>query len=229
MGWWTDLLSVLYPTVCEVCGNALVDGEQIVCIECMARLPRLYFHRQPDHPFVRRMAAAKVYRVASMFAYVKHDAYTGLILKAKYQNRPDIVSYLSREFATELSREGFFNGIDLILPVPMHAWKLVKRGFNQANVIAQAISEVSGIPVGNHLVALKAHATQTRRNATERMANAKGIYGVIDAETLAGRHVLIVDDVITTGSTILSCCEAVQTVSSVTVSVLSLAATRLGG
>lgn len=226
MGWLSDLLNILFPQVCEVCGATLVEGERVVCLQCLARMPRLYFHRQPEHPFVRRMAAAKVKSVASMFAYVKNDSYARMIQTAKYNNRPDIAYNLASAFASELKNEGFFSGIDAILPVPMYAWKQVRRGFNQADEIARGISDITGIPVWNNLVAMRPHQSQTTRNAVERAANAAGIYAVVEADRLNGRHVLIVDDVITTGSTILGCCDAVMKASTAEVSVLSLAATR---
>ena len=136
-------------------------------------------------------------------------------------------AYLASAFASELDNEGFFDGMDAILPVPMYAWKQVRRGFNQAEEIAKGISDVAGIPVWHNLTAIRPHQSQTTRNAVERAANAAGIYAVVEADRLDGRHVLIVDDVITTGSTILGCCEAVMKASTAEVSVLSLAATRM--
>lgn len=229
MGWLSDLSRLFFPVTCEVCGTVLVEGERVLCMECMASMPRVGAHLDKEHPLVRRLtAAAKIERVASMFAYVRDTSYARVIQKSKYNNRPDIDHDLAMEFAAELRPSCFFDGIDIILPVPMHPWKRLRRGFNQAWEIADGVAAVTGIEVGDNLVAIRRHSSQTRRNAEERMNNAQGIYDVVYPDELMGKHVLIVDDVITTGSTILACCDVLRrTVPGIRVSVLSLAATRM--
>ena len=211
MSWLHDLSLMLFPKTCQVCGEALVDGEDVICVSCDLRMPRCNFHLHPDAELPMRFAASKIARVASMFPYIRHNEFARLIQRSKYNNRPDINRHLGRKFALELLPSGFFNGIDLLVPVPMHFWKQARRGFNQAAEIARGVSG----------------STQTRKSASGRMANASGLFKVVYSEELQGKHILLIDDVITTGSTILSCADTLRAaVPSIVISVLSLAATR---
>lgn len=225
--WLHDLSRLIFPLTCEVCGEALVEGERVVCLGCLAAMPGV--DTGAESVLSRRLAAAvKAERVAAMFAYRRDTPYARVIQKSKYNSRPDIDYGLAREFAARLKPTGFFNGIDLLLPVPMHWRKKLMRGFNQAEEIARGIAECVGIEVADNIVALRPHGTQTRRNAAERMANASGAYAVVFPEELSGKHVLVVDDVITTGATVMSVCDALrQAVPDVRISVMALAATRL--
>jgi len=231
MGWFADFLRVFFPSTCEVCGRTLVEGEKVLCLECFTRMPRVNAHLHCNHQLALRLAgAAKVDRVASMFVYIRDTSYARVIQHSKYNNRPDIDHDLAMQFAAELRGEHFFDGIDLILPVPMHIVKKLRRGFNQAEEIANGISRVTAIPVADNLIATRSHKTQTRKSASERLANASGLYAVVAPEELEGKHVVLVDDVITTGATILACCDALRgAVGNLKISVCTLAATRMAG
>lgn len=227
MGWLTDLLRVVFPLTCEVCGNTLVDGEAVMCLDCYARMPRELPDTDIHGAKSRKLAAMKIERMRSMFVYVRDTDYARVIQRSKYNNRPDIDATLATVFATELLREDFFAGIDVIVPVPMAPFKKVRRGFNQAEEIAKGVSAVTGLPIGDNLVAA-GHATQTRKSALERFKNAEGTYSVAYPDELVGKHVLIVDDVITTGATVTACAAALRrSVQDVKVSVLTLASTRM--
>lgn len=225
--WLKDLSRLIFPLTCEICGEALVEGERVMCLGCMESMPSV--DTRPESEFSRRFAATvKAERVAVMFAYRRDTSYARMIQKSKYNDRPDIDYNLASEFAARLSPTGFFAGIDLVLPVPMHSFKKLQRGFNQAEEIAKGIAATVGIDVSDNLVAERPHSTQTRRTAAQRLKNAEGVYAVAYSDELRGKHVLLVDDVITTGATVMSCCDALKkSVPDIRISILALAATRM--
>ena len=225
--WLHDLLGMIFPDVCELCGRQLVDGEELLCTHCNAGMPRTFYHTDPFNPLHQRLAASRcVDRAAAWFHYRRTSPYSRLILKAKYFDRPGIARTMGSLYAREIKDSGFFDGIDLILPVPMYRFKELKRGYNQAEEAARGISCVTGIPIADNLRALHGHDTQTRRGAFERYLNVAGLFGVDHPEELAGHHLLVIDDVLTTGSTISACCEVLKAaVTGVRISILTLAAT----
>lgn len=167
-------------------------------------------------------------RAAAYFYYVRQSPYTNLIMSAKYRGRPRIIHRLAADFAHEISPDGFFESIDCILPVAMHPLKRFMRGYNQTVHLARGLSESTGIPIADNLKALSSHSTQTRKDARERWSSAPSAYRISNPSQLEGKHLLVVDDVITTGATITACCEAIHlAVPSARISVLSIGLTNI--
>ena len=223
------LMSVLFPEKCVVCGRTLVSGEHLICLHCNVAMPRTRYHLSRfNHMHERLMGEARVERAAAWFHYKRKSPYTNIILQAKYFDRPEVAADAAAMFAAEIIPDGFFDGIDVILPVPMHPFKELRRGYNQAEIIARGLSRVTGLPIGDNLKARHEHKTQTRRGAYDRYVNVAHLFEVVHTDELAGLHVLVVDDVMTTGSTVLSCCEALRrSVPDATISVLTLASATL--
>ena len=227
--WLADLTASMFPRLCEVCGRPLTRGEEIICLECLAEMPRCRFHRLPFNRLHEKLADPNLLidRAAALFYYTRGNAWARLLQKGKYDNQPQIFSYLGRLLAREIRPDGFFDGIDLIVPVPLHPSKLRRRGYNQSLVLAQAVSEVTGIPIAEPLEAYR-HETQTRRSAVNRWLNAKDVYTCPDGSALAGRHLLVVDDIVTTGATVRACCRALLGAEpTVRLSVLSVGVTSI--
>lgn len=227
--WYKDLISVIYPALCEVCDSTLVHGEEAVCLDCLMNLPRCNIHNDPFNTMHQRlMGHAPIERAAAYFHYYRESKYTRLIHAAKYSGRPRIAELLANRFASEISGDRFFDGIDLIIPVPLHKTKIMKRGYNQSFHIALGLSRATGIGIGDNLIATRSHTTQTKHNSYTRWLNSQNIYEVQNQHTLTGKHILIVDDVLTTGATLLACCEAIHKAEpSAKISVLTLALTQL--
>lgn len=221
-----NLLRLCYPECCEVCGRTLADGEEAICSHCATDFPRLSdSHRDeltqklldPALPFVRAEA---------MMEYVGGSPYTHFIKHAKYNSRPVLARRLGEIYARELIDSDFFNGIDFLQPVPIHWTRRLSRGFNQSEEICRGISEATGLPLTGSL-RVKRHATQTRKSAVERRKNAVGTMSVVCPEPLMGKHLLVVDDVITTGSTMLEVMRALHaSVPGIRISLLALASAR---
>lgn len=224
-----DITGLLFPRLCEVCGCTLSRGEEVMCLHCQVSLPRTGVHREPFNTMHERVAGhVAVERAGSYFYYYRDSPYRGLIRQSKYASRPVVGRRVARMYAREIAGDGFFDGIDLILPVPLHWWKLIRRGYNQSEWMARGLSDYTSIPVGGNLVAERGHGSQTARGAYSRWLNTRGVYAVVSPEELDGRHVLVVDDVMTTGATILSCIEAIHAAAPTTrISLLTLALTRL--
>ena len=227
--WGTALLHMVFPRCCEVCSGALVRGEEVICMQFDYDMPRCRIHNDPFNDIHKRLASqVPIERAAAMFFYYRNTPYTRLIHVAKYNGRPRVGRELAQRFAREIEPDGFFSGVDLILPVPLHKFKRLKRGYNQSEYIAMGLSDVTGIAVGDNLIAVKAHSSQTRRGAFDRWLNARHIYQALRPDDLAEKHILVVDDVITTGSTMLACCEAIHAAApSSRISVLALGLTSL--
>lgn len=227
--WGDDALNVVFPMQCEVCGKALTRGERVLCLYCDVDMPRTRLHVDEFNVLHQRLAGkAPIDKATGYFYYYRDSDYAKMIQRAKYNGRPKIVEILAQRYVSELNEDSFFEDIDLIEPVPMHWLKKIRRGYNQSEEIARAISKVTGIKLGRHIVTSQRRSTQTRKGRFERWLNARNAYNVINADELSGRHVLVVDDIITTGATMLACCEAIHEVSPTSrISVLSLGVTHL--
>ena len=227
--WWDDTLRVIFPKVCEVCGQSLVRGEDFMCLHCNINMPRTHLHLEEFNTIHQRIAGkTPINKATGYFYYYRDSGYARLIHNAKYNNRPKIIENLVTEYVEELNLVDFFTDIDVIQPVPMHWIKKIRRGYNQSEILANAIGRKTGIAVVDCLEARRGHKTQTRKNRYERWLNTQNIYNVTDVDLLANKHVLVVDDVVTTGATILACCEAIHRESPNTqISVLTLGVTHL--
>lgn len=222
------LVDLFFPRLCPVCGKALNVQERYVCDMCMADLPRTGFHER-EFNAVEQLFAGKVRieNASGYFFYERGNNYASILHDIKYHNQPLLGEWLGRQFALETAGSRLWNGVDLIVPVPLHRNKLASRGYNQSEYIARGIASVLGCNVENVVSAVKEHETQTSKGTYERLMNTKGIFAVGHPERYSGRHVLIVDDVVTTGATLLSCAEALSAIPGVKMSIATLAVARL--
>lgn len=222
---WDDFISILFPRLCPGCGNHLLRNEKIICTECYVLIPRTNYHLKDDNPVARLFwGRCMIEKAASFSFYTKDSRIRKMIHQLKYRGGRETGAELGRIYASSLSNCGFFNGIEIIVPVPLHPSKKRKRGFNQSECISEGISMVSGLPVDNdNLVRTKMSATQTKKSRYNRWTNVEGIFGIKDPGKFKGRHILLVDDVITTGSTIEACANEILALEGTRVSVISLA------
>ncbi len=220
-----DFLSLLFPRICYGCGNHLLRNENVICTECLVLIPRTNYHKQAENPVEQLFWGRCQIQSAAAFSYYnKGSRIRNLIHNMKYKGIKEIGTALGRIYGSSLGNSEFTHPIDIIVPVPLHTSKKRSRGFNQSEQIACGISEVTGLKVNSSAVVRSvASSTQTKRSRYDRWVNVEGIFEVTDPGSLAGRHILLVDDVITTGSTIESCVNAILKVEGVRVSVAALA------
>ena len=222
---WDDFISLLFPRLCYGCGNHLVRNESLICTECNVMIPRTNYHLEPDNPVAQLFWGRCRIEKAAAFSYYSRDSrIRKLIHQLKYKGAREIGAELGRIYAVSLMSSKFLDDIDMIIPVPLHPSKVRQRGFNQSDEISQGISSVSGLPVDTAtLVRKTVTQTQTRKSRYDRWTNVSDIFFVTDEGKLKGRHVLLVDDVITTGSTIEACADEILKTEGTKVSVAAIA------
>jgi ComF family protein len=207
-----SMLHLFLPRCCAVCGKGLVEGESLLCTACRWNMPLTGSWSDPDNPIREKMhALIGAEQAASLFYYQKRSGYDQLIYRFKYQGRGSLSYALGRWLGEELKRSGLYSDIDVIVPVPLHPLRLIKRGYNQSELFARGIAAVLKVPVRSRLLIRKVHnRSQTHRAQTDRWENVAGIFALRSPRRLEGRHILLVDDVLTTGATLESCAEAIR-------------------
>jgi len=222
---WDDFLSLLFPRLCYACGNHLLRNEKLICTECFVMMPRTNYHLDEDNPVARLFwGRCRIEKAAAFSFYNRGSRIRNLIHNLKYKGIKEIGYELGRIYGTTLLSSGFTDGIDLIIPVPLHPSKKRQRGFNQSEIISSGLSESTGLVMDTKILERKViTATQTRRSRYERWVNVEGIFSVADSCRIEGKHVLLVDDVITTGSTLESCVNELLKTDGVKVSIAALA------
>ncbi len=222
---WDDFISLLFPRLCYGCGDHLLRNENLICTECFVKIPRTDFHSDEDNLVAQLFwGRCHLEKAAAFSFYTKGSRIKNLIHNLKYKGIKEIGHELGRIYGLSLKSTGFTDGIDLIIPVPLHRAKQRLRGFNQSEMISSGIAQAAGLEVDTiSLLRITGSATQTKRSRYDRWTNVEGIFRVTDPSGIEGKHILLVDDVITTGSTIESCANELLKVEGVKVSVVALA------
>ena len=220
-----DFLSLLFPQLCQACNCNLTGQEEILCTACLYNLPYTNFHQQTDH-IVARQFWGKIDLKSSyaLLYFTKGGNVQNLIHNFKYRNQPQIGHMLGRLAGGQLAEATDFKTIDLIIPVPLHPTRLKKRGYNQSEMYAAGIAEKIGVAVSSkNLVRIKATDTQTHKSRLARYENVKSVFGINNHYELIGKHILLVDDIVTTGSTLEACGQMLLNIDGVTLSIATIA------
>ena len=227
--WLAAAAHVAMPRVCPVCRGALNADEQWLCRQCLAGLPRTRYEQTEFNTMEQHFAGkVPIEHATAYFFYEKGSPYSTILHDIKYHDLPLMGQWLAARAVTDMAGNSFFDGIDAVTAVPLHRSKLARRGYNQSEYLARGIAEALNIPYVEVLKAVRPHSTQTHKGALERWKNTQDNYALKNrTEHLAGKHVLLVDDVITTGATLTVCALLLKQIPGVTVSVFTLAAARL--
>ena len=226
MSWANDFLNLLFPDLCPACGNVLLKNEGIICLNCRYYLPKTQFQSFQDNPVARLFwGRVRLENATSYFHYQTGSRYQKLIHELKYRGRTDIGFELGRIMGLAL-RETPYMRSDLIVPVPLHPKKQRRRGYNQCNFIVSGLSESLGIPSYTGLLSkLHESYTQTGLSRIQRWVNVEQLFRVNAPDILQNKHVLLVDDVVTTGSTLDACATVILQLEGARVSIATLAFT----
>ena len=219
------VIDLLAPRACAICGSRRSVSEEAVCCACNLHLPRTHYSARPyDNEMAKLFwGILPVERAAALFFYEPHSPSSNIIYKLKYGGRPDMARTMGRMAVAEFARDGFFAGIDTIVPVPLAGNRQRRRGYNQSVEMARGMGEVAHLPVTDKAVSRDAfRESQTKMNRWQRQENVEGVFHLKDASQLAGKHVLIVDDVVTSGATVTSLAKEIMRAKDVRFSVVSL-------
>ena len=228
MKWISDLLDLIFPRHCIVCGEVLSPQEEDICLNCLSQLPRVeQIHRDEIEKVF--WGSIDIVRATSYIYYRKGSPYNRIVHAMKYRNRPEVGERIAVMAVEELKESGFFDGIDAIVPLPLSKKKQHQRRYNQCDFIARGLSRATGIPVlTNCIVRTVANETQTHKSRDERWRNVEGIFTLINDGALEGKHILLIDDILTTGATLANCAAAIQEKTNCKISVFTLAYTYNG-
>jgi ComF family protein len=220
-----NIFSMFYPRLCVGCGNALRQNEELLCTHCLLHLPETHYHQQQENP-LRNVFAGRVpvREVTSLMFYNKGSIVQHILHHLKYKGKKEVGRYLGRYYGQQLRQEERFRSVDYILPIPLHPRKQRKRGYNQSEWIAMGLSEGLGKPyLTDVLVRTHFTDTQTKKSRFNRWENVKEVFAVQNPEKIRYKHVLVCDDVLTTGATMEAAIQHLIEVEGVTVSVVTLA------
>ena len=222
---FVDFINLMFPDVCVVCGISLQKNEHQLCISCFHSIPKTNYHLIEENPVEKRFwGKVPIYRATSYFFFQKGSSFQKLLHLLKYKGNKEIGELMGIYAAIDLMDSPDFTSIDLLLPVPLHPNKYKQRGYNQSEWICKGLSLVLNIPLDvTTIIRVRENTTQTKKTVFERYENTEGIFELKDRIALIGKHVLLVDDVLTTGSTLEACVRVLMEIPEIKISIFTLA------
>lgn len=219
-----DFMSLIYPRHCEACGTNLLKHEEFICNLCLINLPKSNYHKNVSNELSYVFAGrVPLQNALCLYLFEKSGRVQQLLHAIKYQNQKELAQFLGKLYAKDLKEGGLF-AVDVLLPVPLHHKKLKQRGYNQSEWFAKGIAEEMNLKIDTTSVKkINATNTQTNKKKFERWENVEGVFELKSKDSLKNKHVLMIDDVITTGATIEAMWQTLKDVDGIKVSVLSLA------
>lgn len=220
-----DLFAIFFPRTCAACETTLLKHERVICSYCEYNLPRTGFHNDADNPVSRAFwGRANIERAASFFYFNKGSKVQTAIHKLKYKGHREVGLRFGELYGKELQKVPAFETVALIVPVPLHPKRKRKRGYNQSECFAEGLAMTMNATINTKaLIRTVASQTQTKKSRMSRWDNVSEIFEVKRPEELAGKHILLVDDVMTTGATLEACAMRILAVPGTRVSIATIA------
>lgn len=223
----TDLFDLFFPETCLNCGNLQEIRGKYLCFFCLSEVPLTNFSFQSENELENSFKGRiPLHAATSLMYFEKNGMVQKLIHELKYNNKPEIGTFLGKWLAEEMRSSKRFEMIDLVVPVPLHPDKQKKRGYNQVHAFAHSLAEGLNARLGLHLLRkIRNNQSQTSKNRQQRVVTKEDQYLVTDKILLKGKHILLVDDTITTGATMQACADSLSAVSDIKISLASMACT----
>lgn len=222
----SDFFELFFPNICLACSEKLLKGEGVICFKCNGELPETQYWNDPDNIMAQRFwGRVQLQGAAAMFHFQKGEHVQHLLHQLKYRKRQDVGEYLGKRFGEILlEQNSIIKNIDLIVPVPLHWKKLKQRGYNQCDPFAKGLSETLNVPWLSTVVErVHENISQTKMNRFERWENVAQIFAVHEPAQLKDKHILLVDDVMTTGATAEACLHTILSVENTKASFAAIA------
>ncbi len=222
---WNDLIALIFPEVCIGCNMLLARGEDYLCTECRSNLPIIPYNQYEPLLFQQKLINSYQYDFAYAFLKFYKSGITQRILHAiKYNSQPLVAEFMGRLAGNEIRKEMKIKNYNYIIPVPLHPKKKIKRGYNQSDYFAMGLSLSLDISWnGEFIERIKNTSTQTKKSRVERQANVEGVFTTNNSSDLNGCHIILVDDVATTGATLDACSNILYTCGVSQISICTIA------
>lgn len=224
---FNDLLHLFFPHICAGCGTDVLDQQQMLCLHCLNNLPVTNFFDQPNNPVEQVFyGRIPVENAAGGYFFTKESLLQNLIIQLKYRGSKEIGFYLGKLLGNFLINSSRFSNVDVLVPLPLNQRREKKRGYNQATALCNGIASVWNKPVIDKNVIRKVYTeTQTHKGRISRWENMDGIFAVKNPAKLENNHILLIDDVVTTGATLEACGSEILKINGTTLSIATLAYT----
>jgi ComF family protein len=223
--YFADLVALLFPELCPACGESLMANEQVICTTCQYSLPLTNFHLHPDNIVARQFwGKINLQAAYALYYFTKGGKVQNLVHHLKYKGMPQIGHAVGAIAGAQLVKNNIFFSADVIIPVPLHKKRLKRRGYNQSTAFAEGLAKRLNVTVDDtSLVRTRATETQTRKGRFLRFENMQEVFQVANPEKLIGKHILLVDDIVTTGSTLEACAAVLLKIEGVKLSIATIA------
>ena len=220
-----SLLNLLYPNLCASCSEVLLKNENTICFNCLVDMPRSLYYQDPDNSVAKLFfGKVKLETAISAFIFVKKGRVQRLMHELKYKNNTEVGEILGVELGKEVSKVEGLQKVDLVIPVPLHLKKQKQRGYNQSDFIAKGVARALTCDMSIEFLKRKEDSeSQTKKSKYERWENVGEAFIVENGKEFSGKHILLVDDVVTTGATLEACCKKLEEIEGVVLSIATLA------
>ncbi len=220
-----EFFSLFFPSICMSCRDSLLKGEECICTYCRYHLPQTKYHLEKENPLIQNFwGKVPIYSAAAYYFFHKGEKVQRLLHQLKYEGRKEIGVKIGEIYGFDLKKSELFNTVDLIIPVPLYFKKEKKRGYNQSTTFAEGLSKSMGIEMNTEILSRIKHSeTQTKKNRFSRWENVNQIFFLKEGTNLMKKHILLVDDVITTGATLEACALELHTITDVRISIAAIA------